>query len=123
MFAALSILRSPIGAALLGAVALGLFTTFIWVRATNVANDAWQVKQAAAVELARQQDETRNDAIIGELRAQVNHEQQARRSAEAASEEMRNAFANDTSDTTVRVGPGVERVFDRVFNTGADETS
>ncbi len=47
MLAALTFARSPLGMALLGAAAFALYTGFIWIKATNAANDSWRVQTAA----------------------------------------------------------------------------
>ena len=113
MLAALAFLRSGPGMALAGALAFALYTGFIWIKATNAANDRWKVQMAAATEKVRQKQHARARRIEERLRVQIDLQRKARLSAEQTSQELRDELLADKSDPAVDVGNGTD--LDRVF--------
>ncbi len=118
MLGALTFLRSPFGMALLGAAAFVLYTGFIWIKATNAANDSWRVQMAVATEKVRQKQHARARRIEESLRVQVDLQARARAAAEKLTMEMRDAIAANQGNTTVVVSPELDRVFERTLYKG-----
>lgn len=118
MIAALAFLRSPLGMMAAGALAIVLYTGAVWVKATAVANDAWRARVAAITEQVRAEAAARNRKVEEELRILVDVQTKARLEAEQESEDLRNALSSDKSDTTVRVGPELDRVLGRALYPG-----
>ena len=115
-----AILGSPVGK--LGMLALAFAITFGvgWYKGTERANTRWEVKIAVATEKARQKAAARARRVEEQLRVQVDLETKARAAAEQQTKELRDAIDADKSDTTVRVGDELDRVFQRTLYHGRD---
>jgi hypothetical protein len=109
---------SPIIFAVGGALALALLVGGTWVKATNVANDAWAAKIVVETEKVRAAQAARNRKTEEDLRVLVDVQTKARERAEQQSEELRNALAADQTDTTITVGPELDLVFCRAVGGG-----
>lgn len=101
-------------------VALAISHGMVWMKATKAANNAWEAKIARVKDQVRKETEERNAQIADELRKLVAEQEAAREAAETEAKELRDAITADKSDTTVRVGPDLDRVFRRSLEIPGD---
>lgn len=99
-------------------VALVFSHGWVFIKATDIANNAWKAEIAAATEKVRAEAAARNRKTQEDLRVLVDVQTKARLEAEAATEELRNALAADETDATITVGPDLDRLFCRAVGGG-----
>ncbi len=114
MFETFTFPRSATGIALLGVLGFAAYTSFIWINATNIANDRWKVQLAVANEKVRQKTQARARRVEEEC-AQIDQQAQARVAAKKQSQELRDAIVTKKADGIIAVGPERGRVSRRTL--------
>lgn len=113
-------LTSKLGMALIAALIVAGLCAGSFMKGVSVTNDKWEAQISRIKDAVRAEEKARNQKIADALRDLIREQEAAKQVAETEAKELRDAIAADKSDTTLRVSPGLDRVFKRSLEIRGD---